>query len=98
MRSPPSLRESRVYARRIFDHQCKKTFATKSANCGLMHCSKTASLDHLVSACNGHRRHFQGRVPPTESGVPLNCPANSLLKVMEIVQTTIVIPAESATH
>src|SRR5205823_12566603 len=34
-------------ARRIFDHQCKKTFATQSANTGLMHCSKN---DHLIGA------------------------------------------------
>jgi len=38
-------------AKRIFDHQCKKTFATISAISGLMRCSKLRLLvDHLVCA------------------------------------------------
>src|ERR1700736_6268110 len=34
MRSPISLHESRVYSQKKFDHECKKTFATKSAPSG----------------------------------------------------------------
>jgi hypothetical protein len=31
MRSPTFLHESCVYSQKNFDHECKKTFATKSA-------------------------------------------------------------------
>ena len=41
-------------ARRIFDHQCKTTFATQSANSGLMHCSNLLrySITSSASASN----------------------------------------------
>jgi hypothetical protein len=45
-------------ARRIFDHQCKRTFATKSANCGLMQCSKQL----LYSITSSARTRIAGEI------------------------------------
>ena len=47
-------------ARRIFDHQCETTFATKSAKSGREQLQQTASLfDHLVGADEQRRRHVE---------------------------------------
>ena len=40
MRSPHLYTKVACTAKRNFDHECKKTFATKSARSGLMQCSK----------------------------------------------------------
>jgi hypothetical protein len=45
-------------AKRIFDEQCKKTFATKSATSGLVQCSKE------------HRYSITSQVAPTAVASP----------------------------
>src|SRR6476660_3788535 len=57
MRSPHLYTKVASTARRILDHQCKKTFATISANCRLTHRSKSQSLDHLVGGRKERRRN-----------------------------------------
>src|ERR1700730_17767577 len=44
MRPPHLYTKFACTAKRNFDHECKKTFATKSATSGLMHRSKPNSL------------------------------------------------------
>jgi hypothetical protein len=58
MRSPTSLHEIVCTAKRNFDHECKKTFATKSAATGLMQRSKKTLFDHLVG--DGEQRGRDG--------------------------------------